>query len=101
MFPKLLEFLSGERSKLWWGTKHQGFPLYSSAEAADCGVAIPKLPLTRLPEHGSSSLCKHFAFQEEAQSRVLASGSLLPFSLVLGMFEIVIQAVELFAYLWV
>lgn len=34
------------------------------AEAADCGVAIPELPLTRLPEHGSSRLCKHFALQE-------------------------------------
>jgi len=64
MLPELLVFLSGGRSKLCWGTKRQGFPLYSSVEAAGCGVAIPKLHLTRPPERGSSSLCKRFAFCE-------------------------------------
>lgn len=63
MFPKFLVFLRGKRSKLCGVTKLQGFPFYSFAEAADCGVAVPKVPLTGLPEYRSINLCKNVALQ--------------------------------------
>lgn len=67
MFPKFFVFLNWGWSKLFWGTKHQGFPSYSYAEAAECDVVVPKLLLHVLPELGSSGLCKHFALQEVAK----------------------------------